>query len=272
MKNIRIIDRIKENAPADIGYAFALDEWLGRQTGAGGAAVLHLWNHPRAFVIGSKDSRLPGAADAVRWLEHEGYSVLVRNSGGAAVPLDNGVVNLSLILPIDPLVTRGFHADFERMYALIRDTLAAFGGKVNKGEVAGSYCPGDYDLQIDGLKFCGIAQRRQVRAMIIQAFVIVDGSGAARAELVKAFYDRAGVGAEPGDYPEVLPCVMTSLRERSVERLGRAEDFADAIARHVRETQEATASSGEVLPFLMPEHAAIEEACASLRHRYPLPR
>jgi octanoyl-[GcvH]:protein N-octanoyltransferase len=272
MNELRIIDRIKENSPEDIGYPFALDVLLGRHTGEGGGSVLHIWNHPRAFVIGSKDSRLPRAADAIRWLERQGYSVLVRNSGGAAVPLDLGVVNLSLILPIEATASSGFRDDFELMYALIRDTAADYGCKAERGEVAGSYCPGDYDLQVDGLKFCGIAQRRQVRAMIIQAFVIVEGSGATRAELVKAFYDRAGVGAEPGDYPEVIPGVMTSLQERAVTGLETAEYFAAAIARKLRGRQSAAASNGEVQSFVMPDREAIESACAALRLRYPLPR
>ncbi|WP_239616293.1 lipoate--protein ligase family protein [Cohnella mopanensis] len=285
----RILDRTRETTHRDISYPFALDELLGRQTGAGGPSVCHLWRHPRAFVIGSKDSRLPGAAEAIRWLEAQGYSVLVRHSGGAAVPLDPGVVNLSLILPIRAMADQGFHADFERMYALIRRTLSEYGCMVDKGEVAGSYCPGDYDLQIDGLKFCGIAQRRQVRAMIIQAFVIVKGSGSERAELVREFYNRAGVGAKPDDYPVVRPEVMTSLQERTVTGLGGAEDFADAIVRNLRESQPVISGSDAAHPIHMPEGTAIvgsdaahlfrmpddteiAEMCEQLRQRYPLPR
>jgi octanoyl-[GcvH]:protein N-octanoyltransferase len=234
--------------------------------------VCHLWRHPRAFVIGSKDSRLPGAAGAVKWLERQGYSVLVRNSGGAAVPLDQGVVNVSLILPIDAQIPQGFYADFERMYSLIRRTLSAFGCEITRGEVAGSYCPGDYDLQVDGLKFCGIAQRRQVRAMIIQAFVIAEGSGSERAELVKAFYDRAGVGAEPEDYPFVRPEVMTSLQERGIVGVNGVEAFAEAITRNLREGLPEHATANPLLLLRLPERATIEESSRLLRQRYPLPR
>ncbi|WP_229263553.1 lipoate--protein ligase family protein [Cohnella cholangitidis] len=272
LKDMHILDRTREPAPEDVGYSFALDELLGRQTGNGGPAACHLWRHPRAFVIGSKDSRLPGAADAVKWLERQGYSVLLRNSGGAAVPLDQGVVNVSLILPIDARIPQRFHADFERMYSLIRRTLSAYGCEVTRGEVAGSYCPGDYDLRVDGLKFCGIAQRRQVRAMIIQAFVIVDGSGSERAELVKAFYDRAGVGTEPDDYPFVRPEVMTSLQERGIAGVEGAEAFTEAIIRHLRERLPEYATAASFHPLRLPERATIEESCRLLRQRYPLPR
>ncbi|TVY01478.1 lipoate--protein ligase family protein [Cohnella terricola] len=264
---MRLLDRTKDIAAVDAVYPFALDELLGKAVGAGEPPVCHLWRHPRAFVIGSKDSRLPHAAEAVRRLEERGYSVLVRNSGGAAVPLDPGVVNLSLILPIDERRSQDFRADFERMYALIRRAAAEYGTKVDKGEVAGSFCPGDYDLSIDGLKFCGIAQRRQLRAMIIQAFVIVEGSGSARARLVKEFYDIAGYGAEPGSYPEVRPETMTSLEERSVTGLDSIETFAESITRIVRDAGSKDADA----PLVLPDAQAIVDMGRELRARYPLP-
>lgn len=235
MAGMRVLDRTREPAAADVAEAFALDELLGRAVGAGEPPVCHLWRHPRAFVIGSKDGRLPRAAEAARMLEAAGYSVLVRNSGGAAVPLDLGVVNVSLILPIAAGGTQDFRADFERMYALIRRAASMYGREVERGEVPGSYCPGDYDLSLDGLKFCGIAQRRQLRAMIVQAFAIVEDSGAARARLVKEFYEIAGAGAEPGAYPEVRPETMTSLEERFLPGLDSAEAFTDSIASIVRD-------------------------------------
>jgi octanoyl-[GcvH]:protein N-octanoyltransferase len=89
-----------------------------------------------------------------------------------------------------------FNHDFERMYELISLALSFTGCRVDKGEIAGAYCPGDYDLSIDGRKFCGIAQRRQAKALIVQAFVVAEGSGSERAAMVRAFYDAAaGEGA-----------------------------------------------------------------------------
>ncbi|MBW7454596.1 lipoate--protein ligase family protein, partial [Paenibacillus sepulcri] len=51
-----LLDRTNEKNDQDISYPFALDELIGRQTGDGGPPVCHLWRHPRAFVIGSRDS------------------------------------------------------------------------------------------------------------------------------------------------------------------------------------------------------------------------
>jgi octanoyl-[GcvH]:protein N-octanoyltransferase len=271
-ENMLVLDRTKDTTVTDISYPFALDELLCRQTGEGGPSVFHLWSHPRAFVMGARDSRLPGASKAANWLENEGYEVLVRHSGGAAVPLDAGVINLSLIMPMSGIFAYGFRDDFERMYALIRRTVEAFHYKIDKGEVQGSYCPGEYDLHIDGFKFCGIAQRRQKNAMIIQAFVVVEGSGAARAERVKAFYDIAGVGAEPGAYPIIVPASMRSLQESSDVGFGGTDAFASAVVRTLGEFQ-ATLPNSNIASnhtLRLPEPQTVLDMCEQLRQRYPI--
>lgn len=252
--------------------SFAIDELLCRRVGEGGVPVCHLWRHPRAFVLGTKDSRLPGAAEAVRWLGQAGYEAVVRGSGGAAVPLDEGVVNVSLILPSSGELAHGFRDDFGRMVALVKLALLEYGLTVRYGEVEGSYCPGDYDLHIDGFKFCGISQRRQVKAMIVHAFVNVEGSGDERAALVREFYERASVGADPGDYPDVIAGRMTSLQERGfvgesgengVSGVSPARSFADAV---LGALQVAAAPAS-----LLPDAAAIADMRARLAARYPLP-
>lgn len=265
-----LLDRTGETAPADVARAFAMDELLGRRAGNGGPAICHLWRHPRAFVIGSKDGRLPGASDAVRRLEEQGYSVLVRHSGGAAVPLDLGVVNVSLIMPAESGTPVAFRDDFERMFELIRGTLSVCGREVGRGEVAGSYCPGDYDLHVDGLKICGIAQRRQVGATVVQAFVNVEPSGSERAKLVRAFYERAGSGAAPGDYPEVRPETMTSLQERGFREADRSESFAAAIVGTLKAFGAKHPDAFDARGFDWPSRDELDAAVRRLRDRHPL--
>lgn len=273
-RDMIILDRSKDTAPADadIDYPFALEELLGRRAGEGGPPVCHIWKHPRAFVMGAKDSRLPGAAAAVRWLEEAGYAAFVRNSGGAAVPLDAGVVNVSLIMPLTGrLVYDGYRGDFERMYGLLRMTLAGLGCKIGRGEVEGAYCPGDYDLHIEGFKFCGIAQRRQVRAIAVQAFINVEGDGGERERLVRAFYERAGAGAESDAYPAVAEGRMSSLQERGVA-LDGSDAFAAAVVRTLQACGAVSDSDAAQRGFALPDAASIAEMRARFAQRYPLPR
>ncbi len=278
-KGMVVLDRTRD-LESPLGGAFALDELLARRVGDGGAPVCHLWRHPRAFVLGARDSRLPGAAEAIRLLDDAGYEAIVRGSGGAAVPLDPGVVNLSLIVPLiggggEAGPASGYREDFMRMVRLIGRALAGFGLTVRYGEVEGSYCPGDYDLHIDGFKFCGIAQRRQVKATIVTAFVNVEGSGDARAAIVRDFYGVAGLGAEPGSHPEVVPGRMTSLRERGFDG-GDGFALTEAFARAIVETlgvHPAADAADAAGPGAMPlptedELAAMRDRLAT---RYPLP-
>ncbi|MCS7462659.1 lipoate--protein ligase family protein [Paenibacillus doosanensis] len=258
-----IWDRSQQTAPPDVLYPFALEELLCRSVGEGGPPIVHLWRHPRAFVMGLRDSRLPGAVEAKRWLERQGYSVAVRNSGGAAVPLDTGVVNVSLVLPkrqgqID------FRQDFETMYMLVKDALQAVTPDVAKGEVIGSYCPGDYDLSIAGRKFCGIAQRRQAHAFVVQAFVVVTGSGAAKAELAREFYRIAAAGEDGSSYPDVHEDRMASLQE--LAGLDDPQRFIDAVKRTVR-ARTAPAEEG-ARTLRLPGDSEISDMIASLKQRY----
>lgn len=99
----------------------------------------------RGVVLGLRDSKLPYAAQAMAKLEQQGIRTAVRHSGGAAVPLDDGIVNVSLVLPKG----RGkldFHDDFRLLASLITEAVAMShpqaAARIEAGEIVGSYCPG----------------------------------------------------------------------------------------------------------------------------------
>ncbi|CAI6085763.1 hypothetical protein PAECIP112173_04753 [Paenibacillus sp. JJ-100] len=191
--------------------AFAWEEVMCRRVGAGHPPVAHIWRHPDAFVAGLRDRRLPRAVEAMERIRSKGIAVCVRPSGGAAVPLNPGVVNVSLILP-NPEHAMNIHDDFREMASIIAESLTPWSAQAKTGEVQGAFCPGDYDVSVGGLKFCGIAQRRQAKAYIITAFIIVEGQGDKLAADVRRFYEEASDGLTEG-YPEVKPGTMASLQE-----------------------------------------------------------
>jgi len=191
--------------------AFAWEEVMCRRVGAGHLPVAHIWRHPDAFVAGLRDRRLPRAVEAMERIRGEGTAVCVRPSGGAAVPLNPGVVNVSLILP-NPGHAINIHDDFREMASIIAESLIPWTTQAETGEVQGAFCPGDYDVSVGGLKFCGIAQRRQAKAYIITAFIIVEDQGDRLASEVRRFYEEASGGVAEG-YPEVKLGTMASLQE-----------------------------------------------------------
>lgn len=265
--SIQIIDRTNELYEADALYSFALDELLCMEAHRSGVSFCHIWRSANAFVLGQKDSRLPYAAEAMSWLEASGYQPIVRNSGGAAVPLDTGTVNLSLIFPKDKTVDTHFYDDFERMYALIRRTLAFTGKVVQKGEIQGAFCPGDYDLSIAGQKFCGIAQRRKLNAYTIQAFIIAGGSGYDRTHLVQEFYNRAAIGASIEDYPLVTEDSTSSLEELVELGTNAEHKFVKAVKQTLVNLQ-----GDNTIPtaFQLPEPEEIRALARKMRQRYGL--
>ncbi|GLX70000.1 lipoate--protein ligase family protein [Paenibacillus glycanilyticus] len=266
-RDLVLLDRMNDFSEEDPLHAFALDELLCRNTGRGGPAVCHLWRHKRAFIMGLRDSRLPGAGAARDLLETAGWDTAVRNSGGAAVPLDAGVVNLSLILPKSNVLDFHFHYNFEQMYELISLALRGTGRRVDKGEIAGAYCPGDFDLSIGGLKFCGIAQRRQAHAVVIQAFIVAEGSGAERARLVRSFYDMAAVGADPANFPIVTADSTASLEELAGLGANASQAFAQAVKQVVAEAQQGRPAAGSLI---LPTVGQVREMTETLHNRYAI--
>jgi len=267
-QDILLVDRMNDLAAHDPLYSFALDELLCRRTGRGGPAVCHIWRHPQAFILGAQDARLPYAREAMDWLESGGWPVVVRNSGGAAVPLDGGVVNLSLILPNASLQHASYRSDFERMSALIASALQYTGRKVEKGLIKGAYCPGDYDLSIEGVKFCGIAQRRQAKATVIQAFVVAEGSGGERAGFVRSFYDMASGGDDSLGHPLVVPGSTGSLEELAGLGPMAGFVFAEAVRSALASRLLLPGSTAWTEQSPLPEQDEIAAAVDMLRARY----
>lgn len=267
-KNMLLLDRTNDFGKSDPLYAFALDELLCRSAGKGGPAICHLWRHPHAVVLGGRDSRLPRAHEARRWLEASGWQTIVRNSGGAAVPLDAGVLNISLILPKANAMELHFHHDFERMYSLISQALRHTGRQVEKGEIPGAYCPGDFDLSIDGYKFCGIAQRRQTHASIVQAFVVAEGSGRSRAEFMRSFYDIASGGNDGLGHPIVQGDSTASLEELAGLGPQAVQVFAEAVKEAIRLGQSEEGLREAASKLRMPLEEEVDAMMNSLHNRY----
>src|SRR3954470_3334350 len=184
----RIIDQSAVGIHFQALQSFGTDDTLCASVGAGEApATARTWVHHNTIVLGIQDSRLPFLQDGIQFLKEQGYQSIVRNSGGLAVVLDQGVLNISLIFPeaekgID--INRGY----ETMWQLIQNMFADFPQQIEAGEIIGSYCPGSYDLSINGKKFAGISQRRLKKGVAVQIYLCVNGSGQKRAELVKEFY------------------------------------------------------------------------------------
>ncbi|MFB4169876.1 biotin/lipoate A/B protein ligase family protein [Virgibacillus sp. JSM 102003] len=216
-KQFRYLDHSKENLFDKKVYtaltSFAIDDVLALSVDKKNTApAIRLWVHPDTVVLGIPDARLPYIEEGVELLNEQGYHVVVRNSGGLAVALDAGVLNISLILPDVKHIS--IHDCYEAMVSFIQYMLRDLTNNIEAYEIVGSYCPGDYDLSIGGLKFAGISQRRVKDGAAIQIYIDVEGKGVERAAIIRDFYSVALKNAETKfSYPDVDPATMASLNE-----------------------------------------------------------
>ncbi|MGG3999220.1 lipoate--protein ligase family protein [Anoxybacillus kestanbolensis] len=208
----RVIDHTSLGPSFDAKQSFAFDDALCESVGSGQSQpVVRLWVHHHTVVLGIQDTKLPHIERGLAYLHEQGWHTIVRNSGGLAVVLDEGVLNVSLIFPD---TKKGIDIDrgYEAMATLIACMLPE--ARVQAGEVVGSYCPGSFDLSIDGKKFAGISQRRIRGGVAVQVYICANESGATRAEFIRQFYERALAGEQTKfTYPTIVPHTMASLSE-----------------------------------------------------------
>lgn len=207
----RLIDQSSLGPMFQAEQSFATDDTLCASTKLQGA-VLRAWVHVNTVVLGIQDARLPHLKDGIRLLHEHGYRPVVRNSGGLAVVLDEDVLNLSLILPENDGIQ--IDSGYEAMTSLIQHMFRDVTDAIVAGEIVGSYCPGSFDLSIEGKKFAGISQRRVRGGVAVQIYLSVRKSGSARAALIRDFYEAAIQGeATRHTYPAIIPETMASLED-----------------------------------------------------------
>ena len=233
----RIIDQSSLGSMFHPLQSFGMDDTLCEVVGTGKSpAVARTWVHHDSVILGIQDVRLPHLQDGLNYLESEGLRYIVRTSGGLAVYLDEGVLNITLVFPENNKGI-GIDSGYEAMYKFVQYMFADLTDKIEAYEIVGSYCPGSYDLSIDGKKFAGISQRRVKKGVAVQIYLCVTGSGSERAEIVRKFYETALQNTETKfTYPDIKPEVMASLNEL----LGTDLTINDCMLRFLQVLQKVT--------------------------------
>jgi lipoate-protein ligase A len=114
-----------------------------------------------ALVMPRRSSRLDGFIEASETLADLGWPILLRESGGEPVPQSPATVNVALVYvqpQSDPDRDRIENA-YRRLCQPMLDVLSELGGAASLGEVEGAFCDGRFNVNLDGRKMVGTAQR-----------------------------------------------------------------------------------------------------------------
>ncbi|MEO9781334.1 MAG: hypothetical protein ABJH07_23075 [Sedimentitalea sp.] len=124
---------------------------------AGDPAVL-LWQaQAPSLVVPRSRARKPGF-DALREdAACAGWPILLRTSGGGAVPQGPGTLNIAMVarMPCSAHIEHGYRL----ICGAIAEALARFEVPTQTGAVNAAFCDGDWNVTVGGRKLVGTAQR-----------------------------------------------------------------------------------------------------------------
>ncbi|QFP79048.1 lipoyl protein ligase domain-containing protein [Latilactobacillus graminis] len=175
--------------------------------------IIHFWTLTENVILGMMDTKLPAYPQATQALTTAHYAHFVRNAGGLGIVSDDGVLNISFYLPAmaNRLTIKQAYA---LMHQLFTTTFTDYPVTIDHFEVTHSYCPGEYDLSINGQKFAGIAQRRAKNGIAVLLYASINGDQLARGQLMHTFYTAGQAHTQTRwTFPDVIPDTMANLAD-----------------------------------------------------------
>lgn len=193
-----------------------------REAIAAGAAppTIFLRPQPEHLMLGPVDLRLPQLVNGLRFAEAQGLPVYRRASGGSAVLLDPQCLCFSVLTPRRDLTS--LRENYRQLTAGVFAALASFGLKPAFGEAA-TYCPGPFDILVDGVKLIGTSQTIRGGVAEVNGVMPIDQDLDRMMAMLEAFYRAAG---EPRFFRRSLATTL----QRAVGRPVTLRQCAAAIA------------------------------------------
>lgn len=191
----------------DINHAqhnMDIETELGEAVGRGDRPpLIRLWRAAKTHGIGvsRKDVASEEGKKAMETLKSEGYDVIVRHTGGTAVPQGPGVLHISYLFPrpASQVTTDQF---YRILCNPMVEWLQKLGCEASTGALPGSFCDGSYNVLAFGRKLVGTAQawRGGLAGMkstrpgyvIAHACMVIDFDMSFATDLINRFYTLAG--------------------------------------------------------------------------------
>ncbi|MDR0921094.1 MAG: lipoate--protein ligase family protein [Lactobacillales bacterium] len=208
--------------------------------------MIQFWQLKNTFILGMKDTRTPDFHKGLQAITQTAFSPVLRNSGGLGVISDDGVLNLCVFFS-NKAKNWSIDEAYEWVFQWVKQAFPTL--PIKAYEITNSYCPGTYDLSVDGLKIAGLAQRRVKNGISVSLYLSVNGNQHYRGESVRLFYQEALNGEEPEalGYPNVAPEVMTTLSRLKNQEL-TIDEVQEQLLRPLKNETNIAFTTLEQLP------------------------
>lgn len=140
---------------------------------------LLLWQAIEATLVLPAGNKWPESTELKAALAFNNWQLLSRKTGGAPVPQCPGIINLSHLYVWPENQAYSVKLAYENLCAVLNVFFAKFGLTSKAHATEFSYCDGDYNVNINGKKIVGTAQRVIIKKgggkiVLAQAFILLD--------------------------------------------------------------------------------------------------
>ena len=138
-----------------------------------------LWQAKSPTLVLPAGNKWPESNTLKQALNENDWNLLSRKTGGAPVPQCPGVINLSHIYVWPEELPYSITKAYQDLCVILNTFFEGFGLKSEAHATEFSYCDGDYNLNINGKKIVGTAQRVILKkgggkVVLSQAFILID--------------------------------------------------------------------------------------------------
>jgi len=155
----------------------------------------------QALVMPRRLNRLPGFEAACAVSAEAGWPVLLRDTGGEPVPQSATTINIALVYapPRSEGDLNRIETGYRRLCDPICQLLDELGGSSSLGEIDGAFCDGRFNVNLDGRKMVGTAQRwRQSQGGqrpvgLVHGAMLMDDDRASMVAAVNRFNEACGL-------------------------------------------------------------------------------
>jgi len=140
---------------------------------------LLLWQANEPTLVLPAGNKWPESTELNSALALDGWQLLSRKTGGAPVPQCPGIINLSHLYVWPESQDYSVKLAYENLCTVLIGFFRQFGLTSQAHATEFSYCDGDYNLNINGKKIVGTAQRVIIKKgggkiVLAQAFILID--------------------------------------------------------------------------------------------------